>query len=172
MATIVAQDANLAWSGVRLVLLNQQCRQLFQELVQVRGVQGASVCDNHGNSLGMLLTGAGDRRPFEQMGLALCQCLVALQGRSAVKELELHYERRLVVARDLGHALLVVWGSVDVNLPLLRMTLNVAASPLEADAELQRGLKHAALSRMHTLGPEYLDASARGLLQKAGLRLS
>jgi predicted regulator of Ras-like GTPase activity (Roadblock/LC7/MglB family) len=172
MATIVPQDANLAWSGVRLVLLNQQCRKMLQELAQVRGVQGACVCDNHGAVLGMLLAGGSDRRPSEQLARALCQCLVALDAQSAVKELEFHYERRLVVARDLGQALLIVWCGVDVNLPLLRMTLDVAASPFEADAELQRGLKHAALSRMHTLGQEYLDVSARGLLQKAGLRLS
>ncbi len=172
MATILAQEANLAWSGVRRVLLNQRCRQTFDELAQVRGVQGACVCDNHGAVIGMLLAGALDRRLFEQIGLALSQCLAAIHARSAVTDIELQYERKVVVAHDLGNALLVVVCNADVNLPLLRMTLNVAASPFEADAELQRALKQAALSRTNTLSQEHVNASDRSLLHKAGLRLS
>ena len=170
MATIITQDANLAWSGVRLALLKERCQAMFEQLARVAGVQGACVCDNHGVILGLLLAGVGDRRLFERIGLGLSQCLGALHARSAVRDLEVVFERKTVVARDLGNATLAVVCSADANLPLLRMTLNVAANPFEGDAELQRGLKQAALSRGNTLRGEHLDALARSLLQRAGVR--
>jgi len=170
MATIITQDANLAWSGVRLALLKERCQAMFEQLARVAGVQGACVCDNHGVILGLLLAGVGDRRLFERIGLGLSQCLGALHARSAVIDLEVVFERKTVVARDLGNATLAVVCSADANLPLLRMTLNVAANPFEGDAELQRGLQQAALSRANTLSGEHLDALARSLLQRAGVR--
>jgi predicted regulator of Ras-like GTPase activity (Roadblock/LC7/MglB family) len=170
MATIITQDANLAWSGVRLALLKERCQAMFEQLARVAGVQGACVCDNHGVILGLLLAGVGDRRLFERIGLGLSQCLGALHARSAVRDLEVVFERKTVVARDLGNATLAVVCSADANLPLLRMTLNVAANPFEGDAELQRGLKQAALSRGSTLSGEHLDALARSLLQRAGVQ--
>jgi len=170
MATIVTQEASLAWSGVRLALLKERCQAVFEQLTRVAGVQGACVCDNHGGVLGLLLAGVGDRRMFERIGLALSQCFGALQARSAFRDLEVVFERKTVVARDLGNATLAVVCSADANLPLLRMTLNVAANPIEGDAELQRGLKQAALSRGSTLSEEHLDALARSLLQRAGVR--
>jgi hypothetical protein len=172
MATIVTQEETPAWNGVRLVSLKQHSYSAFEQLALVPGVQGACICDNNGAILGMLLAGTGDRRLYERTGLTLSQCLVALQARSAIKEIELHYESKLLVARDLRNALIVVICGPDVNLPLLRMTLNVATSPLENDAELQRSLVQLAPSRAHTLSQKHLDASARNLLQKGGLRIS
>jgi hypothetical protein len=55
MANIVTQDVTLAWSGVRLALLNERCQALFEPLTRVAGVQGACVCGNHGVVLGLLL---------------------------------------------------------------------------------------------------------------------
>lgn len=170
MATITTQDANLVWSGVRLALLRERCHTLFDQLAQIPGVQGACVCDNHGSVLASLQAGAGDRRMFERIGLVLTQCLAALHAQSPLKDLEAVFERRTVVARDLGHATLVAVCGADTNLPLLRMTLNVAANPFETDAELQRGLKQAALSRAGTLSGEHLDALSRTLVQRAGGR--
>ena len=168
--TIITQEANLAWSGVRLVLLKERCQAMFEQLARVAGVQGACVCDNHGVVLGLLLAGASDRHTFERIGLALSQCFGALHVRSAFRDLEVVFERKTVVARDLGNATLAVVCSDDANLPLLRMTLNVAANPFEGDAELQRGLKQAALSRGSTLSGDHLDVLARSLLQRAGVR--
>jgi len=143
MATIVTQEVNLAWSGVRLALLKERCQAMFEQLARVAGVQGACVCDNHGVVLGLLLAGAGDRRMFERIGLALNQCFAALHARSAFRDLDLVFECKAVVARDLGNATLAVVCGAETNLPLLRMTMNVATSPFEGDAELQRGLKQA-----------------------------
>ena len=168
--TIITQEANLAWSGVRLALLNERCRTMFEQLAGVAGVQGGCVCDNHAAVLGLLLAAEGDRRTFERIALALSQCFGALHARSAFKDLEVVFERRIVVARDLGNATLAVVCSENANLPLLRMTLNVAAGPFEGDAELQRGLKQAAISRGSTLTGERLDALAGRLLQRAGVR--
>jgi hypothetical protein len=107
---------------------------------------------------------------FERIGLALNQCFASLHARSPFSDLEVVFERKTVLARDLGNATLAVVCGAGANLPLLRMTLNVAANPIEGDAELQRGLKQAALSRASTLSGAHLDALARSLLQRAGVR--
>jgi hypothetical protein len=172
VATIVMQEATPSWSGKSLLLLNRHAQRLFEELGLVPGVQGACLCSNHGAVLGMLLADGCNRRLFERIGLVLAQCLAALSGRSEVKDIELRLERKLVVARDLGNALIVLLCSVEINLPILRMALNVAASPLEADAELQRILAQRAPGRADTLGREHLDASARLLLERGGLQPS
>lgn len=170
MATITTQEANLVWSGVRLALLKERCQAIFEQLARVAGVQGACVCDNHGAILGLLQAGGGDRRMFERIGLALSQCFGVLQARSACRDLDVVFERKTLIARDLGSATLAVVCHADANLPLLRMTLNVAADAFEGDAELQRGLTQAALSRTSVLSGTHLDASARSLLQRAGVR--
>jgi hypothetical protein len=172
VATIVTQEATSSWNGKSLFRLNRHSQRLLEELGLVSGVQGACLCDNHGGVLGMLLADGCNRRLFERVGLVLTQCLAALSGRSAVRDIELRLERKLVVARDLGNALIILLCSTDVNLPILRMALNVAADPLEADADLQRSLTQRAPARADTLSREHLDASTRLLLQRGGLRLS
>ena len=170
MATIVTQEATPAWSGSRLAHLRQRSQGIFEQLAMVPGVQGACLCDNQGAILGMLLTATGDRRLFERIGFALSQCLAALSKPSPLKTIELRFERKLVIARDLGNALVVVMCGTEANAPVLRMALEVAASPFEGDADLQRDLRQVAPSRSSTLGREHLDASARHLLLKAGLK--
>ena len=170
MATIVTQEVTPAWSGSRLARLKQRSQGIFEQLATVPGVQGACLCDNQGEILGMLLTATGDRRLFERIGLALSQCLAALSKLSPLTNIELRFERKLVIARDLGNALVVVLCSTAANTAVLRMALEVAANPFEGDADLQRDLRQVAPSRSSTLGREHLDASARHLLLKAGLK--
>ena len=172
MATIVTQEMTSAWNGARLRRLKQQSQGLLEQVAQMPGVHGACLCDNRGAILGMLLVATGSRRLFERIGLALTQCLAALGGQTAVKSLEVRLERKLVVARDLGHALLVLVCETEVNVSVLRMALDVATNAFETDAELQRGLAQAEPSRSVTLSPEHLDAPAQSLLQKAGLKAS
>ena len=168
MATIVTQLETPFWTGERLVVLKLHTHGAFEQLALVAGVQGGCFCDNHGAILGMLLAGTGDRQLYERIALALTQCLAVLHTRSAIKEIELRVERKLLVARDLGNALLILVCSPDVNLSLLRMTLNVATSPIESEPKLQQSLAQAAPSRAYTLDQEHLDASVRSLLRKTG----
>lgn len=168
MATIVTQLETPFWRGERLIVLKLRTHSALEQLALVAGVQGACLCDNHGAILGMLLAGTADRPLYERIALALTQCLAVLQTRSAIKEIELRVERKLLVARDLGNALIIPVCSPDVNLSLLRMTLNVATSAIEGDPKLQHSLAQAAPSRAYTLDQEHLDASARSLLKKTG----
>ena len=170
MATIVTQEATPAWSGSRLAHLRQRSQGIFEQLATVPGVQGACLCDNQGEILGMLLTATGDRRLFERIGLALSQCLAALSKLSPLTNIELRFERKLVIARDLGNALVVVLCSTAANTAVLRMALEVAANPFEGDADLQHDLRQVAPSRSSVFGREHLDASAQHLLLKAGLK--
>lgn len=172
MATIVTQEPSPAWSGARLQRLRQRSQALLEELLQVPGLQGSCLCDNRGGLLGLLLSATGHRRLFERMALPLCQCFAALEGRLAVRSLELRLERKVVVARDLGQALLVAVCAPEVNLPVLRMALEVATHPFETDADLQKSLAQVEPSRSATLSPTALDATARALLQRAGLRIA
>ncbi len=169
MANIVTQEASSAWSGGRLLRLKERCQGVLEQLAQVPGVDGACLCDNHGAVVGMLLPAGWNRRLFERIGLALCQCWAAMHARWPLKGCEVRFEGKVVVARDLGNALAVAVCGPDANLPILRMALNVAANPFETDAELQRDLAGAAPLRAKTLSRE-LDGPARTLLEKGGLK--
>lgn len=172
MATVEIQRETPAWRGARLLSLAAHSRAALEQLALVPGVHGACICDNHGAILGLLLAGVGDRRLYEHVGIALTQCLAALQGRSPIQEIELRFQRTLLMARDLGNALVIVICSPAVNSSLLRMTLNVGTSPFQSDAALQENLARIAPSRAHTLGPDHLNAEDRALLRRAGLGLA
>jgi hypothetical protein len=172
MATVEIQRETPAWKGARLLKLTERSRTALEQLALVPGVHGACICDNRGAILGVLLAGTGDRSLYEHVALALTQCLAALERRSPIQEIELRFQRNLLVARDLGNALVVIICSPAVNPSLLRMALNVGTSPFQSDAALQESLARIAPSRAHTLGPEHLNAEDHALLRRAGLGLA
>jgi hypothetical protein len=54
------------------------------------------------------------------------------------RETEIRFQRGIIFVRDLGNAFLGLTCGANVSWPILRMTLNVAASPFEKDQALQK----------------------------------
>ena len=136
MATIVSQEPNAAWNGVRLTNLNRHTFALLNEMDKVPGAQRALICDPRGTVLAARVSGEFARETYEHVGACVATILTACPEHP-FREIELRFADRLVYVRTLGHAFVAVACAVNTNLSLLRMTLNVAAAPIEADKELQ-----------------------------------
>jgi predicted regulator of Ras-like GTPase activity (Roadblock/LC7/MglB family) len=169
MATLIKQELSAAWSGVRLIRLNEECAALLTELEKIPGVQTAFICDNHGKVLGALSTATFDRGIYNTVGANLARIIAAFQARGGGKDFELRFEQKIVCAREMGNAFVVVVMTPGTSLSLLRMTLNVSASRFEADPELQTNLKNAAPLRAGALTQNSMSAPMWLLAQKAGI---
>ncbi len=169
MATLLKQELSSAWSGFRLIHLNEQCAELFAEIEKVAGVQTILVCDNHGKIVGAWSTGTFDRGLYNAIGASLAQTFAAFQARGGCKDLEYRFEQKILFARDMGNAFVVILLSPGTSLSLLRMTLNVAATAFESDVDLQKSLQQAAATRTGALSPNSMNVLLWQLAQKANL---
>lgn len=169
MATLIKQTLSSAWSGVRLIHLNEQCAALLTELEKIPGFHAAFVCDNHGQVLGALSTHDFDRGLYDTIGQNIAQTFAAFQARSGCKDLEYRFEQKIVFARDLRNAFVVILLTVGASLSMLRMAVNVAAESFETDIELQTNLKQAAAARTGSLAQDLMNASTWQLAHQANL---
>lgn len=153
MATLVEKERSEKWRGFPLRDLNAANRALLQALQNVAGIAQILICDNRGEMLGALINGAFDQKRAHQIGAQIAQMYAALEARGKKsRDLELRLARGNLLARDLGHAFVVVIGAPNVDWALLRMSLNVAAAPYEKNAALQNILREATPARADLVG--------------------
>lgn len=169
MATLIKQELSAAWSGFRLIHLNEQCAALFAEIEKVAGVQTIFVCDNHGKVVGAWSAGTFDRGLYNSIGTSLAQTFAAFQTRGGCKDLEYRFEQKILFARDMGNAFVVILLSPGTSLSMLRMTLNVAATAFESDGDLQKSLQQVATTRTGSLSQNSMNALMWQLAQKANV---
>ncbi len=139
MASTILQEPNSFWYDARLTTLNKRTFALLQEMDQVPGAQHALICDQRGTTLAAWVTGELSRETLERVGACVATIFAAFSGR-AFAETELDFADRQMYVRSLGNAFIAVVSARSASLALLRMTLNVAATPFVADKELQRYL--------------------------------
>jgi predicted regulator of Ras-like GTPase activity (Roadblock/LC7/MglB family) len=128
-----------SWSSTSYIAFNERTGVLFKGLEQSIGLQKAFLCDTRGNARAICATDALPRETYDRIGACVANLFAAFQGHT-FREIEIHFEDRLVYARTLGNAFLAIVCARDTNLALLRMACNVAAAPLEADKDLQKNL--------------------------------
>lgn len=152
MPTLITQELSPAWSGAPLRLLNEQAAALLNQIHPIAGVQEAVVYDNHGRMLGAIAEGRLERAIYNQAGQYLAQVFAAFeQSQGKPKELELHFKRKEILARDLGNAFVAIACAPGADGALVRLAVNVAAAGFENDKALQESLRQAAPSRQDTL---------------------
>lgn len=158
MPVIIHQTQSRAWRGDALTRLIQLTRNLLTPLEKTAGVQCGFVLDNRGTILGSFIDTSINPSQLNEVGRYLAQIAGIFELHQArPKELECRFAKSNLYIRDLGNALAAVVYSPNVTVSLLRMEINVAASPFEKDMELQAQLKKAAPSTMDTLTPDYLS---------------
>ncbi len=107
------------------------------EINAVAGVTGSFVCDNSGRVIASSLTDDVDMTWIRDVAREAAQTVAVLSAtRESGEELDLQTARIRLVVRDLGASLLVVVCGHQADTPMLRMTLNVAATQLRDDPEL------------------------------------
>lgn len=152
MPILVRQGQSYDWRGADLARLNSRAAALTGQILLVPGVLASIVYDNNGERLGASLNDEYNLDEWRNAGLVLAQMLAASEIAAAgMREMELHSAGRDLYVRSLGNAFCATLCRIDVNWAMLRMTVNVAASPFETDGELQRALMLAAPSLTETL---------------------
>lgn len=112
--------------------------QRFAEIGAVEGVTGSFICDNSGRMIASSFGNDVDITPIRDVAGELVHTAAVLDrvGES-VRELDFTYPGSRLLVRDLDDSLLVVLCEPQVEIAMLRITLNVAATQLKDDAELR-----------------------------------
>lgn len=168
MAIQITQGQSRIWDAAGLARLARQATALLKETLATPGVRRAFICDYHGAALAVQSEESITVQVMDRAGLALAQILAVLESRGGrSKEIEMQFQGTRVLARDLGHAFVVVACAPNASAALLRMALNVSAPAFESDIELQNYLRRAAPSIHETLTERDLGDAGWRLSRRA-----
>jgi predicted regulator of Ras-like GTPase activity (Roadblock/LC7/MglB family) len=135
----------------------------------VAGVQSSFTCDNRGEVIASATPADPNTAVLNNIGRQVTLTLAALETTGeAMSELDLTYEGARLVARDLGNAVLVVLCEPQVEIAMLRLTLNVVTARWKKDPGVQEQLTGRAGEREDLLAKENLGALAWLLLGSLG----
>ncbi len=109
--------------------------QVLAEINALDGVLGSFICDNHGNVIVNAVPGNLNIAVLRGISRQVTQAIAA-RIQNGIQELDLTYEGIRVLIRDLNQALLVVICKSNVDIALLRLTLNVNLSGPEFETQL------------------------------------
>jgi predicted regulator of Ras-like GTPase activity (Roadblock/LC7/MglB family) len=120
----------------------------FAEIGAVAGVAASFICDNGGRVIASSFGEDADVTPVRDVARELLQTAAVLHriGEPA-RQMDFTYAGRRVVVRDLEDSLLVVLCAPQVEISLLRLTLNVATAQLRDDVELRNLLRGSVANR-------------------------
>jgi predicted regulator of Ras-like GTPase activity (Roadblock/LC7/MglB family) len=135
----------------------------------VAGVRGSFTCDSRGEVIASATPAGLDTAVLNNIGRQATLTLVALETvGQAMSELVFTYEGARLAARDLGNAVLVVLCEPQVDIAMLRLTLNVATARWKKDSGVQKQLASQAGEREDLLTKDNLDAPSWLLLGSPG----
>ena len=135
----------------------------------VAGVRGCITCDNRGGVIASVTPTGLDLATLNNIGRQVTLILAALEtAGQAMSELDFTYDGARLVARDLGNAVLVVLCEPQVEISMLRLTLNVVTARWKKDSSVQERLAGRAGEREDLLTKDNLDALSWLLLGSPG----
>ena len=135
----------------------------------VAGVRGCITCDNRGGVIASVTPSGLDLAALNNIGRQVTLILAALEtAGQAMSELDFTYDGARLVARDLGNAVLVVLCEPQVEISMLRLTLNVVTARWKKDSSVQEQLTGQAGKREDLLTEDNLDALSWLLLGSPG----
>ncbi len=113
---------------------------VLAEINGVPGVRGSFICDGHGEMI-VSAVATGLNAALDGVGREVTQALAALEMVGEAKsELDFAYSRMRVLVQSLGKAVLIVLCEPEVDISLLRLTVNVVTTRLKGQSEIQAQL--------------------------------
>jgi hypothetical protein len=109
--------------------------QVLAETNALDGVLGSFICDNHGNVLVNAVPVDLNIAALRGISRQVTQALAA-KIQHGIQEIDLTYTGLRVLIRDLYQTVLVVLCESDIDIALLRMTLNVNFANPEIETKL------------------------------------
>ncbi len=109
--------------------------QVLTEINALEGVLGSFICDNHGNVIVNAVPANLNIAVLRGISRQVTQAIAA-RIQNGIHEIDLTYEGIRVLIRDLDQAALVVICKSDVDIAMLRLTLNVNLSGPDFETRL------------------------------------
>ena len=146
----------------RLVLMKEK----LKEINSIKGVWGYFLCENTGKILEREMP-IVFMKHLAIMGKEVTQVVGLLESLSRGPEnIDLLFEDGRVMIRSLKNFTLVVFCDPNVDIPMLRLKINVVISEISGDSKMQELLQKGGWRRRRLLQKEYLDQEYREILKQ------
>lgn len=141
-------------------------KEKLEEINSIKGVWGYVLCDNTGKILEKEMP-IVFMKHLAMMGKEVTQVVGLLETLSKSPEnLDLLFEDGRVMVRSLKNFTLVVFCDPNVDIPMLRLKINVLISEISEDSKMQELLEKGEWRRRRLLQKEYLDKEYREILKQ------
>lgn len=121
----------------------------LQEINETVGVWGSLLCNNQGELLENISPPALNKPTLENISRHVIELISRVgESVSGLSEVVFHYQDRKVFAVDLQQALLIVICTPSVDIPLLRMSVNVVLANWEDDSKVQKEFEKQYVDRL------------------------
>jgi predicted regulator of Ras-like GTPase activity (Roadblock/LC7/MglB family) len=114
----------------------------LQEINETVGVWGSLVCTNQGEIIENASPPALNKPTLENISRHVIELLSTAAGSLAdLEEVVFHYQDRKILVIDLEQAVLIVICTPSVDIPLLRMSVNVVVSRWKSEPAVQKDFR-------------------------------
>ncbi len=121
----------------------------LKEINETVGVWGSLLCDNQGSIIESQTPPALNKVALENISRHLLETFQTINAELAgMKEIVLHFKQRKLFAVDIQQALLIVVCTPSVDIPLLRMSVNVVLAGWQSDPKIKKQLEKAFIERL------------------------
>ncbi|MCI0477805.1 MAG: hypothetical protein L0Y55_16300 [Anaerolineales bacterium] len=145
----IPKERNKVWRGFALRDLNEANGIFLDAAHEIRGVQETLIGDRTGELLGAYVGANWDKPKASALVAQVARLLhEAEQGRAPAREVEARSPQGGLFVRGLGNAFAVFICAPTVDWAMMRMTVNVAATPYETNPLLQNYLNAARETQM------------------------
>ena len=121
----------------------------LQEINGTVGVWGSLLCNNQGEIIENLSPPALNSSTLENISRHVVELLsYAADNLAGLEEVVFHFQERKVLAVDLQQAVLLVICTHSVDIPLLRMSVNVVLAHWKDDSAVKKQFKAHFVERM------------------------
>lgn len=137
----------------------------LQQLGGIAHVGGSFVCDNAGEVIVSSTPAVLATVTMNAIGREVAQAFAAMEaGGTAASRLDITYDTWRLVATDIGDAILFALCEPQVDMPILRMTVDIIAVGWKKDTNVQKQLaRHRAARREVLARARFDDVSLRTL---------
>jgi hypothetical protein len=141
-------------------------KEKLKEINSIKGVWGYFVCDNTGKILEREMP-VVFMKHLTMMGKEVTQVVGLLESlRRSPENLDLLFEDGRVMIRDLRNCTLVIFCDPNVEIPMLRLKINVVISEITGDSKIQELLQKGEWRRRRLLQKEYVGQEYKEILDQ------
>lgn len=141
-------------------------KEKLKEINSLKGVWGYFVCDNTGKILEREMP-VVFMKHLTIMGKEVTQVVGLLESlRRSPENLDLLFEDGRVIIRDLRNCTLVIFCDPNVDIPMLRLKINVVISEITGDSKIQELLQKGEWRRRRLLQKEYVGQEYKEILDQ------